>query len=153
MNSVTSKKISDSAITQTYIVFSSDLNGYGRVFGGRLLSWLDIAANIVARKHSEQNTTTVAVDNMRFFKPIQNNELAVIKAKLVFVGRTSMEVLTTAYTQRLDGSTEKVGEAYFTMVALDEAEKPAAVPCIVPETDEEKELFAAAEKRYRMRKQ
>jgi acyl-CoA hydrolase len=58
------KKVSDSKTVQVQIVMPAHINGYGRLFGGKLVEWIDIVAGGVARRHSGRNITTVAIDNL-----------------------------------------------------------------------------------------
>lgn len=137
-NTETSKRVSDSETSQVQILNQSHLNGYDRLFGGQLMSWMDIVAAVSARRHSGKNVTTVRVDGLEFHLPAHANNIMSIHAHVAYVGSTSMYVRVEAYVEKLDGSRELTNRAWFIMVALDENEKPVRVPGIIPETESEK---------------
>lgn len=146
------KTTAESYTEQVHLVNHADLNGYKRLFGGTLVSWIDIVAGIVARRHSGRNVTTVAIDSLEFIKPAYANDLIVLCGKLTYVGKTSMEVCITSYVEHLNGTRNTINKAYFVMVALDENERPTAVPPLILSTDEEKREYEAAKKRKELRK-
>lgn len=126
----------------------ADLNGSKRLFGGILLSWIDMTAGIAARRHAGMNVSTASIDRLNFIAPAYRNDLVVLCGKVTYVGRTSMEVRVDSYVEKADGSRTKINEAYLVMVALDDDDKPTEVPALVPETEEEKaEMLAGAERR------
>ena len=147
------KYVRDSYTEQVQILSQSSLNGYKRLFGGRLMEWIDVVAGVVARRHSNRNVTTAAVDNLRFEGPAYGNETIVLCGYITYTGRTSMEVRVDTFVEDLGGERKLINRAYLVMVALDENEKPVAVPHIIPVTDEEKEEFEAGIKRRALRKQ
>jgi len=146
------KKVSDSRTEQTHILMYGDLNGYKRLFGGRLVEWIDVVAGVVARRHCEMNITTVAIDNLHFKAPAYGNELLVLLGQMTHVGRTSMEVRVDTFVEHLNGKRDLVNRAYLVMVALGDDEKPTEVPRLIAETDEEKLEMKNAEKRIAIRK-
>ena len=141
------KRVSDSFTTQVQILTQANLNGYSRLFGGQLMSWMDIVAAVTARRHSGRNVTTACVNDLEFHKPAHANDTLVLTGELVYVGRTSMEVRVRAYVEELDGQKQLVNEARFIMVALDENERPTPVPGLLLKTEEQKLLWKAAEER------
>lgn len=138
---------------QVNLVKDSELNGSRRLFGGILLSWIDITAAIVARRHAERNVTTVAIDDLHFIAPAHANDLVVLCGKMTYVGRTSMEVTVESYVERLDGSRTLINRAHVVMVALGPDERPCEVPGLEPETDEERTEMLAGERRKQLRAQ
>ena len=140
----TMKTVSESATTQVQILTQANLNGYQRLFGGQLMSWMDIVAAVTARRHTGKNVTTACVDNLEFHKPAHANDTLVITGEIVYVGRTSMEVRVRAYVEELNGSKDLTNEARFIMVALDENEKPTPVPGLLLETAEQRALWDEA---------
>ena len=138
------KTVSESATTQVQILTQANLNGYQRLFGGQLMSWMDIVAAVTARRHSGKNVTTACVDKLEFHKPAHANDTLVITGEIVYVGRTSMEVRVRAYVEQLNGSRELTNEARFIMVALDENEKPTPVPGLLLENAEQRALWDEA---------
>lgn len=138
------KTVSESATTQVQILTQANLNGYQRLFGGQLMSWMDIVAAVTARRHSGKNVTTACVDKLEFHKPAHANDTLVITGEIVYVGRTSMEVRVRAYVEELNGSKDLTNEARFIMVALDENEKPTPVPGLLLENAEQRALWNEA---------
>ena len=127
------KTIADSYTTQVHILTQANLNGYNRLFGGTLMSWMDIVAGVVARRHSERNVTTLKVEELIFKAPARANDTLMITGEISSVGRTSMHVLVKVYVEALTGQRQLINEATFVMVALDEQEKPTPVPGILIE--------------------
>ena len=125
------KSVKDSYTTQVHILTQANLNGYNRLFGGTLMSWMDIVAGVVARRHSERNVTTVKVEDLIFKAPARANDTLMITGEIVRVGRTSMQVLVKVYVEALTGQRQLINEANFIMVALDAQEQPAEVPGIL----------------------
>lgn len=146
------KKVSDSTVETIHIVRPNHLNAASRLFGGMLMQWLDEVAGVVAQRHTRSNVITASVDNLRFIHGVYKGEMVVIKGKVTYVGTTSMEVKVDTYVENLsDGSHHKINTAYFTMVALGDDDKPAKVPRLELETDEERKEWAAAERRREIR--
>ena len=106
----------------------SDINANGHIFGGWVLSQMDIAAGIVASRTSNGPVATVAIDKMEFIAPINLRDLISVYAKVERVGRTSMGVRIEVVAHRDMGATEiKVTEGLFTFVALDDGNRPRAL--------------------------
>ena len=150
---MTGKYVSDSYTEQVQILSQSTLNGYNRLFGGRLMQWIDVVAAVVARRHSNRNVTTAAVDNLRFEGPAYANETIVICGRVTYTGRTSMEICVETYVEELSGEKRLINVAYLVMVALDEHEHPTPVPPLIPRTPEEQREWEAGLERTRLRKQ
>ena len=129
------------------ILRMENVNGAGRLFGGDLIAWMDDVSAISARRYAHCPVTTACIEQLRFVKPAYQNESMVVTGKVVYTGRTSMEVLVTAEVERFTGERELIADGRFILVALDENEHPTAVPPLSPETEEEKRLFAQAEAR------
>ena len=139
--------------TSVLIVLPQHCNGYKipRLFGGQMMAWIDVVGGVAARRYAHSAVTTACIDNLSFLAPAYLNDTVVQEAEVVWTGRTSMEVRVDSYVERLDGSRERVNRAYAVYVALDENDKPKAVPSFIPETDEDKREYAAAVTRRRMR--
>jgi len=142
-----SKRVSDSLTEQVQIVMSGDINGNGRLFGGRMAEWVDVVAAVVARRHTGHEVTTVSIDNLHFKAPAYANDTVVLVGRVTYVGRTSVEVRVDTYAENLCGRRGMINRAYVVMVALDKDEKPAPVPGLLLESDEERAEWAAGEKR------
>ena len=131
------KKISDSKIEQVYQVRPEHLNGAGRLFGGRLMEWIDEAAGLV--------------DNLRFIRGAYQNDLLVLAGRLTYVGTTSMEVRVDTYVETLDGIRRPINRAYLTLVAVDKDGNPTKVPSVILETESEKAEWEAGKRRRELR--
>jgi acyl-CoA thioesterase YciA len=105
-----------------------DINANGHIFGGWVLSQMDIAAGIVASRRSKGAVATVAIEAMEFIAPIHLRDVISVYADIERVGRTSMGVRIEVVAQRDFGQTEvKVTEGLFTFVALDADHLPRPV--------------------------
>ncbi len=146
------KTPSASAVEMTELVLPNDTNLLGNLLGGRMMHWMDIAGAMAAFRHSNRAVATIAVDCLDFKHPVHVGEIVTLKAKLIWVGRTSMEVVIRALGENpMTGKILLTNTAYFTFVALDENGKPTPVPALSPETAEETADFAAAEARRNQR--
>ena len=149
---MTNKRVKDSITEQVHILSQGNLNGYRRLFGGKLMSWMDVVAAVVARRHSERNVTTAVVDMLEFKAPAYANDTICIIGKITYVGNTSMEVKVDVFVEELTHERRLINTAYFVMVALDENEKPTKVPGIILETEEEIQEYEKAKLRKERRK-
>ena len=106
----------------------SDINANGHIFGGWVLSQMDIAAGIVASRRAKGPVATVAIEAMEFIAPIHLRDLISVFAVVESVGRSSMRVRIEVVATRDLGATEvKVTEGLFTFVALDANHQPRPV--------------------------
>ncbi|MDF2985654.1 MAG: thioesterase superfamily protein [Eubacterium sp.] len=147
------KKVSDSKTEQIQILMPEHINGFNRLFGGRLMEWIDVVAAVVARRHSGCNVTTASIDNLQFKAAAYVNSTIFLAGQITYVGNTSMEVRVTTYVEKLDGMRYMINRAYLVLVALDENDQPVVVPGITLETEEEKREWEAGKKRCELRKQ
>ena len=152
MPELESKRVSDSKTEHVQILMPEHINGYGRLFGGKLVEWIDVVAGVVARRHSGRNVTTLYIDNLHFKAAAYVNDTVVLVGRVTYVGRTSMEVRVDTFVESLSREKRLVNRAYFVMVALDEDEKPVQVPGLIPETDEDRLEWEAGAQRTRQRK-
>jgi len=105
-----------------------DINANGHIFGGWVLSQMDIAAGIVASRRARGPVATIAIEAMKFITPIHLRDLISVYAHIERVGRTSMGVKIEVIAERDLGETQvKVTEGLFTFVALDENHQPRPV--------------------------
>ena len=106
----------------------SDINANGHIFGGWVLSQMDIAAGIVASRRANGPVATIAIDKMEFLAPINLRDLISVYATVERVGRTSMSIRIEVVATRDRGTTDvKVTEGVFTFVALDEQHRPRVI--------------------------
>ena len=139
--------------TGVQIVLPQHCNGYEtpRLFGGQLMSWIDIIAAVAARRYARCAVTTVCVDNLNFLAPAYLNDTVVQEARVTWTGRTSLEVRVDTYVERLSHEREPVNRAYLVFVAIDGEGHPVPVPAFVPETDDERAEYEAALRRREQR--
>ena len=116
-------------LTLRTLAMPKDVNVNGDIFGGWVLSQMDIAAGITAGERAQGRVTTVAVDAMKFIRPVLIGDVTCIYSSVKRVGRTSMAIEIEAWALRSGhGAREKVTEALFTFVAIDEEGRPRPVP-------------------------
>lgn len=115
------------------------------------MQWIDEIAGLVAKRHARMNVITAAVDNLRFLRGAYQRDVIVIQGKITYVGNTSMEVRVDTFVEAEDGSRTPINRAYFSMVALDDNDKPCVVPRLELETDEEKDEWEKAKLRKEVR--
>ena len=82
----------DSQVEMTELVLPNDTNLLGNLLGGRLMHWIDIAGAMAAQRHCNRIAATAAIDSVDFKHPVHVGEMVILKAKVTWVGRTSMEV-------------------------------------------------------------
>ena len=147
------KPVGSSRTIATRMLRHEDMNGSGRLFGGRLMEWIDDAAGIAARRHAGIAITTVAVDTLEFRNPAFLNDIVTIEAWVTHVERTSMEVRVDSYVEDTStGERRMINHAYLTEVCIDEDGRPTPVPYgLVATTPEEHEECEAARKRAHLR--
>ena len=105
-----------------------DINSNGHIFGGWVLSQMDIAAGIIAAREADGPVATVAIDAMEFIAPILLHDLISVYAEVERIGRTSIAIRIEVVATRDRGRQEvKVTEGLFTFVALDENHHPRPV--------------------------
>lgn len=149
-----SRSARHSQVIKTELVLPSDTNSLGSVFGGTVMSWIDIAAAIAAQRHSQSEVVTASLDALDFVAPVYVGWVVNLKASVNYAGRTSMEVGV-----RVDAENPRTGEshhtasAYLTFVAIDKDRNPKAVPPLKPESDDEQRRYEAAQRRRAMRLQ
>lgn len=106
----------------------ADANPAGDIFGGWLMSQVDLAAGVVAGQRARGRVATVAVNAFAFQAPVFVGDLVSCYGRVVRVGRTSLTIQVEAYARRSDGQEVRVTEATLTFVALDEHRRPRPVP-------------------------
>lgn len=146
------KLVSASQVIMTQLVLPTHTNALGSIFGGTIMSWIDVAAAIAAQRHSGKEVVTASIDSLSFIAPVYKGWVVNLKASVNFTSRTSMEVGV-----RVDAENPKTGElfhtasAYTTFVALGSNGKPAEVPTLILVTEDEKRRFEEAKNRREQR--
>ena len=108
----------------------ADVNQHGDIFGGWIMSQVDIAGGVLAARRARGRVATVAVNSFTFKQPVLVGDLVTFYAEVVRVGRTSVTVDVEVYAQRnpTDIVTVKVTEASLTYVAVGDDRKPRPIP-------------------------
>lgn len=115
-------------LTMYEMVFPSQANHYGTLFGGEALSLMDKAAFMVASRYARRNIVTVSSDKADFKSPIKTGHLVEVVAKVVDVGKSSLKVSVDLVGEDLrTGDRTLCTSGHFTMVALDDFGKPTAI--------------------------
>ncbi len=146
------KYVSASETESSHLLFPQDMNSYGRLYGGRLLQWMDETAGLVAKRHSESVVVTAAIDNLQFLHGAGVHDTIYMHGYLTYVGRTSMEVRVDTYCEKKDGIRTLINRAFFVMVAVDEKGRPHQVPDLIIADTNEKLRWESAKKRQELRK-
>jgi acyl-CoA hydrolase len=147
------KTPSESSVEMREMVMPGHTNPQGTIFGGVVMSWIDIAAAMCASRHCNKPVVTVHVDDINFIHPIKVGCHVSIKASVNYVGNTSMIIGVKVTSENpYTGKSQQTTRAYLTFVALDEDGKPTMVPKLNPESEAEKRRFENAQKRVESHK-
>jgi acyl-CoA hydrolase len=130
------------------------LNHHGNVFGGVILALVDKCGGVVARRHARLPVVTVSIDRVEFNLPVYATDFVEARGRIVYVGRTSMDVLVEVTAEQVEtGVRRQTNRCMLTYVALDRLNgKPARVPPLLLETEEDRRLHASAVRRRERRK-
>jgi acyl-CoA thioesterase YciA len=116
-------------LTVRTIAMPADTNANGDIFGGWVMSQMDQAGGIAGVERALGRVVTVAVDGMTFIRPVRVGDVLCVYTSVASVGRTSMKIQVEAWARRFQTQQrEKVTEATFTFVAIDEEGRPRPVP-------------------------
>ncbi|MGJ4745370.1 acyl-CoA thioesterase [Leptospira sp. SA-E8] len=138
MSEEITKTPKQSAAETRHIVMPDHTNHYGTLFGGTLMSWIDLIAVMVAQRHCGREAVTASVDKLNFLEPISLGDHVILKASANYAGRTSLEIgVQVSKENPYTGIVTRATTAYLTFVALDENKKPCPIPKIKPETETE----------------
>lgn len=137
---------------QVHLIQPANLNGGNRLFGGALLNWIDEVAAIVAMRHAGVKTvTTASIDQLEFKAGAYMNDLIVLIGYVIYTGTTSMEVRVDTYIESTNGMRRVINRANIILVALDENDKPTAIPQLELQNDIQREQYMQAKQRREMR--
>lgn len=136
------KTVKDSQVEMRMLVMPNDANPHNTIFGGVVMSWIDMAAAMTAQRHTGRPVVTVHIDDISFKAPIRVGDQCCIKAAINYVGKTSMLIGVKVVAENPQtGDIRHTTTAYLTFVALDDVGRPVTVPEIIAETEEEKRRF------------
>ncbi len=117
------------ALVLQTIAMPADTNANGDIFGGWLMSQMDLGGSVLARERSRGRVATVAVNGMTFLKPVRVGDLVSIHAELLREGTTSTTIGVEAWVTRMpDGDRLRVTQAEFVFVAVDEQGRKRQLP-------------------------
>lgn len=120
------KKANESELTIQTLAMPSATNPSGDIFGGWVVSQMDLACGVLAKKISRGRTVTVAIKSMTFYKPVHVGDLVSCYVKCLSIGNTSMTFAVEVWTEGLTDGRKKiqVTEGEFVFVAVDNNGKP-----------------------------
>lgn len=145
------RTVSSTRVEMAQIMEPGDANFLGKVFGGSIMSLIDLCAYATASKFAGTICVTASIDRIDFHDPINVGELVSMVGTVTFVGRTSVEVTIEIYAENLMESQKRhTNTARVTMVALKDG-KPNEVPRLIPQTREEKAQFLEGRLRRELR--
>ncbi len=125
----------ESETIMSELILPQHTNSLGTVFGGVVMSWVDIAAAICAERHARKQVVTASVDAMQFLAPVRLGWTMSLRASINYVWKTSAEIGVKVMAENLrTGESFHTASAYVTMVALDSNGRPTAMPPILPDT-------------------
>ncbi|HET8860616.1 acyl-CoA thioesterase [Marivirga sp.] len=146
------KNPKDTYTIMTELVLPNDTNPLNNLMGGRLMHWMDIVSAIAAQKHCNRIVVTASVDNISFQHPIALGDVVTLEAKVTRAFSSSVEVHIVVKGENIpSGKKYPSNSAFFTFVAVDQSGRPIDVPELIPETEEEQELFDGALRRRQLR--
>ncbi len=150
---INEKFVSESKTIMTEMIMPNDTNPLGNLMGGNLMRWMDIAGAICAGKHCNSHVVTVSVDHISFNKAVNLGDVITLEAFVTRAFNSSLEVVLNVFRSDIKGIIrEKTNSAFLSFVSIDdETKKPAKVPKVVPQTEEEIRLYEGASRRREIR--
>ncbi len=146
------KRVSDSTIHIVQQMAQTDANLAGNVHGGVIMRLIDNTAGIVATRHSSSNSVTASIDRLDFHNPVYVGDILKISASINYAGKTSMEIGVRVEAENfITGECRHTASAYLTFVALNSDGKPAKVPELILENEEQRRRNAEAQERRKNR--
>jgi len=116
-------------LTVRLIAMPADTNANGDIFGGWVLSQMDQAGGIAGVERAQGRVVTIALEAMTFIRPVKVGDVLCVYTQVEAVGRTSMKIHVEAWSQRFRTNVrEKVTDATFTFVAIDDDGRPRPIP-------------------------
>jgi len=150
---IEARTVGHSAVEMAHLTLPHQANTAGFVHGGELMKLMDNAAGVVAARHAHSNVVTARVEDMTFRTPVRVGRLVIVKGRLIFASRSSMEISVELEMEYISQESRIPAlTANFVMVAVDEEGEAQAVPKLLLLTEEEENLYKAAEARYKARK-
>lgn len=149
------KHCKESIVIQTHRIFPFDLNPFGFLFGGKLMTMIDDAASISVTRHCRRGAVTASLDSLNFLKPLHENHSVCVESYVSGTHHKSMEVFVKIIGENLTtGERYLAATCFTTFVAVPShmnEETEFTVPKVIPDTAEEKLVCAGYEKRRKHR--
>ncbi|EFM10436.1 thioesterase superfamily protein [Paenibacillus curdlanolyticus YK9] len=147
------KPASASRTVKCSLVLPPDTNHHGTIFGGKLMAYIDDVATIAATRHARRPVVTASTDSVDFLNPVRKGDSVCLTAFVTWANRTSMEIFVRVVTEDLlSGERTVCATSFLTFVALGEDGKPTEVPPVLPQSNEEIQLYDTAPLRKEARK-
>lgn len=144
--------VRETLVETNHLVLPGEANTVGTAFGGHVCAWIDLAAAVAAQRHCRRPVVTASIDALNFLAPIRIGHVAIVRAQVNAVFRTSMEVGVEVRSEDpLTGIQHHTTSAFLTFVALGPENKPEPLPPLVCETDEERTREREAHERRAQR--
>ncbi len=141
-----------SEISLNQLMLPEHANALGNVHGGVIMKMVDEAGAIAAMRHAQKPCVTIAIDSMTFKQPVHVGDLMLCKARVTYVGKSSIEVQVLVHAENLlTRAVTHTNSAYVVYVSLGIDGKSAAAPPLLLETDEDRALATAGADRQRRR--
>jgi acyl-CoA hydrolase len=136
-------------VEMTHHVLPEFTNSLGNVFGGQVVSWIDVCAAVAAQRHCRSVVVTASIDAVEFLLPIKLGHIVILRGQVNATFNTSMECGVSVFSENpLTGEVRKAMKAYATFVALDDYGRPKPVPKLVLDgADDIRRLADAQERR------
>jgi uncharacterized protein (TIGR00369 family) len=149
---ISGKPVSASQIRLAQLMHPEHANSQGNVHGGWIMKLVDEAGALACMRHAQRRVVTVAVDRMIFRQPIRIGDLVILNAEVSYVGNTSLEAEVQVTAENpVTGECTHTNTAYLVYVALDDDQKPARVPPLLPENEDQRLRMEAGRARQAYR--
>lgn len=146
------RTVARTRVEMTQVVLPQFTNPLGNVFGGQILAWADVCMAVAAQRHCRLPVVTASIDAVHFIEPVKGGDVVILRGQVNAAFKTSMECGVTVLSEDpLTGEVRQAARAYSTFVALDAHGRPAEVPPLVLETEEDRRRAEAAAARRQQR--
>lgn len=146
------RTVANSQVEMTQVVLPQFANAIGTVFGGQIVSWMDICAAVSAQRHARTAVVTASIDSVHFIESIKQGYVVILKSQVNAVFRSSMEIGTMVIAEEpMTGERRQAIRAYCTFVSLDENGQPKEVPPLLIESADDHRRHDEAVERRRVR--
>ncbi len=144
--------VSYTRVIMTQVVMPQHTNALGTVFGGEIMSWIDICAGVSAQRHCRSNVVTASFDDVHFVTPIKHGFVVILESQVNAVFSSSMEVGTVVTAENPRTGERKIAvKAFSTFVSLNDFSRPQKCPSLITENEEERSREQGAKKRRGLR--